>query len=220
MLLRRGLVQVDGAVQRDPACKVDPAVQTIVLQGEVFTSSALQYYLFHKPAGVLTAARDSRAQTVMDFLPEAFAHRKVLPVGRLDKDSTGLLLLTNDGELAHFLLSPKRHVLKEYRVRVEGCLTEAAVHAFADGIPLSDFTAKPAQMRILLADDEHSDAVVWLSEGKFHQVKRMFAACGHSVLSLHRTAFGSLLLPDDLPQGAYRELTPAELAALQKEAKP
>ena len=215
LLVRKGLVQVDGLAQRDPAQKIDPALQAVTLKGEAVGDAGLQYYVLHKPAGVLTAARDSRAQTVMDLLPEAFLRRKVLPVGRLDKDSTGLLLLTNDGELAHFLLSPKRHILKEYHVQVTGCLAEEAVRAFDEGIALSDFIAKPAQMRIIRADAETSDAIVWLSEGKFHQVKRMFAACGHEVRRLHRAAFGSLRLPDDLPEGVHRALTADELSALK-----
>ena len=213
-LLRAGLVQVNGIPTRDPACKVDPETQAITLGGQPVENQAFQYYMLHKPAGVLTAARDSRAQTVMELVPPAFSRRQVLPVGRLDKDTTGLLLLTNDGELAHRLLAPGRHVLKEYHVQVEGLLQEADVHAFAQGMSLSDFTAKPAQMRILSASPVTSEAAVWLAEGKFHQVKRMFAACGCAVTRLHRDAFGPLRL--DVPLGEHRPLTAAEINALRQ----
>lgn len=219
LLLKSGQVCVDGQTERDGARKVDAERQEITLAGQPVADRGFQYYLLHKPAGVLTAARDSRAATVMSLVPETLAKRKVLPVGRLDKDTTGLLLLTNDGELAHHLLAPKRHVQKEYHAVVEGLLTEESANAFANGITLSDFIAQPARMQILSATQAQSEAVVWLSEGKFHQVKRMFAACGHPVLRLHRVGFGALRLPEDLPEGKYRELTAAEIAALKKAAQ-
>ena len=174
--------------------------------------------MLHKPAGLLTAARDSRAPTVMQLLPESCARRKVLPVGRLDKDTTGLLLLTNDGELAHRLLSPKRHVWKTYEAAVTGRLTAADSQAFERGIVLSDFTALPARMEILSAGEDESRARVQVREGKFHQIKRMFGALGHEVTALSRLTFGALSLPEELPPGQYRELTEEELAALRQEA--
>ncbi|MEG2208387.1 MAG: pseudouridine synthase [Clostridia bacterium] len=213
-----GLVCVNGVAVRDPAAHVSErdevifASQSVAAQGE-------QYYLLHKPAGVLTAARDSHAQTVMDLLPEALRRRKVLPVGRLDKDTTGLLLLTNDGELAHRLLSPKHHVWKQYLATVEGRLCEEDVLAFSVGMALSDFVAKPAELIIVRADEQMSQALVSLREGKFHQVKRMFSARGHEVLTLHRSAFGPLTLPEQLEPGAYRALTQAEVEALKRSAQ-
>lgn len=213
-LIRSGQVRVNGMPVRDGAAQV-AQTDEVLLGGEAVPDSRYQYILLHKPAGVLTAARDSRASTVMELLPEAAARRKVLPVGRLDKDTTGLLLLTNDGELAHRLLSPKRHVWKTYQATVEGRLAESDKAAFAQGMELSDFTAKPARLTMIAAGDAQSQAEVEVREGKFHQVKRMFAARGHEVLALHRVSFGSLRLPDDLPQGAYRELTTDELAALR-----
>ena len=137
-----------------------------------------------------------------------------MPVGRLDKDTTGLLLLTCDGELNHRLLSPGRHVDKRYRALVEGELTERDAEAFAAGLALGDFTARPARLTIL----KPSLAEVVLSEGKFHQVKRMFSAVGHEVLALHRCAFGPLELDPALPEGAWRELTAEELGALRRAA--
>ena len=214
--LRAGLVWVDGLVERNPARKIDPDVQAIAIAGEAVADQRLQYYMLHKPAGVLTAARDSRAATVMSLAPEAFLRRNVLPVGRLDKDTTGLLLLTNDGELAHRLLSPRRHVPNEYHVRVRGRLTQEDAVDFGSGIALSSFTAGPAELRIISACPEESLGVLLLREGKFHQVKRMFAARGHAVLQLHRAAFGPLRLGADLPEGAWRALHAGEVEALRK----
>lgn len=213
--IRSGLVRVNGAPVRDPAAKVQDGDE-VLLSGQPVGDDALQYFLFHKPAGVLTAARDSRAQTVMDLVPEALGRRKVLPVGRLDKDTTGLLILTNDGALAHSLLDPKRHVWKRYVARVEGQLDENDVRAFREGIELKDFTAKPAQLRILEVQADASTAEVEVREGKFHQVKRMFAARGHEVTALHRAAFGPLTLPEELKQGDIRRLTEEELQALRQ----
>ena len=216
-LVKTGLVKVNGLEERDPARKIDPALQQVTLAGEAVADQRLQYILLHKPKGVLTAARDRRAKTVMALLPEALLRRSVLPVGRLDKDTTGALLLTNDGELAHRLLAPARHVVKEYHAWVQGLLGEEDIRAFAQGLALSDFTARPAQLRIASASPEKSLGILLLSEGKFHQVKRMFASRGHEVISLHRAAFGPLRL-GELPEGAWRELTPQETAGLRQAA--
>ena len=216
-LIRDGLVTVDGAPLRDPAHKVDAASQAVLLKGQPLADEPFQYYLFHKPAGVLTAARDRSAPTVMDLVPEALRRRDVLPVGRLDKDTTGLLLLTNDGELAHRLLSPKWHVWKAYLATVDGPLDASDVQAFAAGMALSDFTAKPAELTVLACGEAQSTARVRLSEGKFHQVKRMFGARGREVLALHREAFGPLRL--DIETGALRPLTAPEIAALRMAAQ-
>lgn len=216
-LIRSGAVRVDGQVALRPETQVTEASQ-VLLAGQPIGDSSKQYYMLHKPAGVLTAARDSRARTVMDLVPENLRKRKVLPVGRLDKDTTGLLLMTNDGELAHFLLSPNRHVWKQYRATVTGLLTEADVQAFADGLQLSDFVAKPARLTILSAGPEESVGLVEVREGKFHQVKRMFAATGHEVTALYRATFGPLSLPQELPEGQYRALTVAEVEALRQSA--
>ncbi|HNW86637.1 MAG TPA: pseudouridine synthase [Candidatus Limiplasma sp.] len=212
-LIRSGAVTLNGTPARDPAAKADGERDCVLLNGRPVTDDPFQYAVLHKPAGVLTAARDRNAPTVMALVPEALRRRDVLPVGRLDKDTTGLLLLTNDGELAHRLLSPKRHVWKEYTAVLDGPLSQADVDAFAQGMALSDFTAKPAELVIIESAPEQSRAVVRLSEGKFHQVKRMFAARGREVLRLHRQAFGPLRL--DIPQGEWRTLTAGELAALR-----
>ena len=211
-LLKAGAVEVNCAIVRDGAFHISET-DDVRLYGQPVDDQSMMYLMLHKPAGILTAARDSRAATVMDLLPERYARRKVLPVGRLDKDTTGLLLMTNDGELAHRLLSPKRHVVKTYLATVTGCLDEDDVTAFREGIDLSDFVSMPAGLTILTAGADESTAVVELKEGKFHQVKRMFLARGHEVTALHRPSFGPLTL-GDLPQSESRELTNDEIAAL------
>lgn len=217
--VRSGRVLVNGAPARDPATHID-ADSEVLMDGQPVRDSSLQYYMLNKPSGVLTAARDKRAPTVMSLVPPALSRRGVLPVGRLDKDTTGLLLLTNDGVLAHELLSPKRHVWKRYLLTVCGRLTEADADAFETGIELGDFTSKPAKLIILDAGDEESRAEAVLREGKFHQVKRMCAALGHEVLSLRRVAFGSLTLDASLPEGGWRELNDSEISALRLCARP
>lgn len=217
--MREGRVTVDGAVEKSGARKVDMQAQRICLDGLPVLDTALQYVMLCKPAGVLTAARDHRAKTVMDLTPPALARRAVLPVGRLDKDTTGLLLLSNDGALAHALLSPKRHVEKEYLATVDGPLTEEDAEAFALGMTLSDFTAKPARLIIEQTGETQSVARVFLSEGKFHQVKRMFASRGRTVTALRRLSFGSLRLDDALADGEFRFLTEDEIQSLRQDAK-
>lgn len=212
--VRAGQVKVNGAPVRDPSMKVNTD-DVVTLAGETVGDSALQYYLFYKPAGVLTAARDKHAQTVMDLLPEAFTRRDVLPVGRLDKDTTGLLMLTNDGALAHALLDPKRHVWKRYIATVEGRLDEEDIRAFAEGIDLGEFVAKPAELTILEAGDAESCAQVQVREGKFHQVKRMFGARGHEVTRLHRAAFGPLTIPEGMQEGEHQPLTDEQVQLLR-----
>ncbi len=212
--VRAGQVRVNGAPASDPGMKLANGDE-VTLAGVPVLDRSFQYYMLHKPAGVLTAARDSRAGTVMDLVPEALLRRKVLPVGRLDKDTTGLLVLTNDGALAHALLDPKRHVWKRYIARVSGRLDEADAEAFAAGVALDGFVAKPASLVILRADEAESLAEVELREGKFHQVKRMFLARGHEVQTLHRAAFGPLTLPDGLQPGGLCELSAAQVRSLK-----
>ncbi len=214
-LIRSGRVSLQGVALRNPGQKV-PLSADICLDGEPLRRQDKAYFLFYKPAGVLTAARDRHAPTVVDLLPPAWGKRRILPVGRLDKETTGLLLLTNDGALAHTLLSPQRHVWKTYEATVDGPLTPEDVEAFAQGLPLGDFTALPARLTILQSDASQSLARVQVREGKFHQIKRMFERRGRTVTALHRSAFGSLAL-GDLQPGEYRPRTPEEVQALQGE---
>ncbi len=208
-LLKAGRVRVKGEAVRDAAFQVQ-AGDSVLLDGKRLDTRLSRHVMLHKPAGVLTAKEDARQKTVMDLLPPVYSALGCMPVGRLDKDTTGLLLLTTDGELAHRLISPERHVDKVYEARVEGTLTDRDAEAFAAGIPLKDFTALPAKLEILDADL----ARVTVREGKFHQVRRMFGAVGKPVLALRRLSFGPLPLDEALAPGEYRELTETEIAAL------
>ncbi len=214
-LLRAGRVTVDGASARDGGLAVDPARTRVAVDGAPLLYEQSLHVMLNKPAGVLTAARDPGRQTVLDLLPPLYAARGCMPVGRLDLDTEGLLLLTTDGQLAHRLLSPKRHVDKVYRAALDGGLTGEDVRAFAEGVPLSDFTALPARLVILPGGH---DAEVTVQEGKFHQVKRMFAARGRTVTRLVRLSFGGVALDPALAPGAWRALTVEEVDALRSAA--
>ena len=217
-MIRRGAVTVNGLPVTDPAFSCDPDACALTLHGVPVDGRLVRHVMLHKPAGMLTAARDRKQPTVMDLLPPVYAAIGCMPVGRLDKDTTGLLLLTCDGEMNHRLLAPGRHVDKTYLAEVDGPLTEVEVGAFARGLTLSDFTAAPAQLEIL-SSGERSLARVTVHEGKFHQVKRMFSAVGREVTQLHRERFGLLRLDEALAPGAWRELTEEELRALRQDAQ-
>lgn len=214
-LARRGLVTVDGAPVRSAEEKFDPEAAEIAVNGEALCCRRYTWIMLNKPAGYLSATEDGRGETVLDLLPQELQRRKLFPVGRLDKDTEGLLLLTNEGVLAHALLSPKRHVDKVYYARTAGRLTEEDCRAFAAGISLGDgLQCLPAKLEILSAGEE-SEAYVTLREGKFHQVKRMLAARGNPVTYLERIKMGNLALDRKLPRGAYRFLTEEEIAELR-----
>ena len=210
-----GRVRVQGAPVRDPGAQVDP--EDVTLDGAPVAQQPGELYLMlNKPAGVLTATEDRRLPTVADLLPEELRRRGPGPVGRLDRDVTGLVLMTTDGQLAHRLIAPKWKAEKLYRARCEGRLTPEHVEAFAAGLALSDFTARPARLEILEAGDGESLADVALTEGKFHQVKRMFAAIGHPLVSLARLRIGCVALDAALKPGEYRPLTDAEIEGLRR----
>lgn len=213
-IVRAGRVTVNGCTAHDPGQVIDPARTLVTLDGTAMAYRRHRHVMLHKPAGVLTAARDVRAQTVMDLLPALYHGCGCMPVGRLDKDTEGLLLLTNDGDLAHRVLSPRSGVDKRYLAEVDGPLTEDDVAAFAAGLPLSDFMALPAVLTILQSAPALSRALCSVQEGKFHQIKRMFAARGLTVRYLKRLSIGPLVLDELLPPGGFRELTPVEEAAL------
>lgn len=218
-LIRAGSVRVDDAVERDPGKQCSPDRQTLTVNGTAVDGRLMRHVMLHKPSGLLTAARDKKQPTVMDLLPDAYASIGCMPVGRLDKDTTGLLLLTCDGELNHRLLAPARHVDKVYRAVVDGPLDQTHVDAFAAGLHLSDFDAQPAMLKILRSDSESAEAEVTVHEGKFHQIKRMFEAVGRTVTRLHRESFGPLVLDPNLPEGQWRELTDEEIRALYDAAE-
>lgn len=209
-----GRVSVRGEIARDAAMQVEP--HEVRVDGQAVETPRELYVMVHKPAGMLTATEDRRQPCVSDLLPEALRRRNPGPIGRLDRDVTGLILMTTDGQLAHRLISPKWKAEKTYFVRCEGRLTAADVEAFARGVALSDFTAKPAQLRIVEAGDDASAAEAVLTEGKFHQVKRMFAAIGHPLLSLARTRIANVTLDPALAPGDWRELTEEEREGLRR----
>ena len=207
LLVKQGRILVDGVPASAAEMKVDPAVSEILLDGEDIGYQRFTYIMLHKPAGVLSAVEDKRQKTVLDLLPEELQKRGLSPVGRLDKDTEGLLLLTNDGELTHKLLSPRHHVDKVYYARVEGVLEQADCDAFAAGMTLGDgLECMPAGLEIL----SPSEALVTLQEGKFHQVKRMLAARGKPVVYLKRLSMGALRLDETLRLGEFRHLTEEE----------
>ena len=214
LLIRQGRVLVDGMPARSPEDKVDPEAAEITVNGEVLPYRRHTWLMLHKPAGVLSATEDGRGRTVLDLLPPELQRQGLFPVGRLDKDTEGLLLLTNEGGLAHDLLSPRHHVDKVYFARTAGTLTEEDRQAFAEGMELNGLRCLPAELEILSAGTE-SEALVTLREGKFHQVKRMLAQRGKPVLYLKRVKMGNLTLDPALARGEYRYLTDEELQALR-----
>ena len=212
-LVRQGLVRVDGRLAASAEDKLDPAVAVVTVAGETVALHRFTYVMLHKPAGVLTATEDRKQPTVLDLLPPELRRIGLAPVGRLDKDTEGLLLLTNDGELAHRLLSPKYHVDKRYLARVDGELSAADTEAFARGMTLGGgLECLPAGLEVL----PDRVCIVTLREGKFHQVKRMLAARGAPVLYLKRLSMGPLTLDDSLAAGAYRLLRAEEISALYR----
>ena len=212
--VRSGRVSVDGRAVTNPAAKVGPE-EVVLFDGTAVTYEPYVYYMLHKPAGVISASEDRRERTCVDLIDET-RRRDLFPVGRLDRDTEGLLLITNDGDLCHRLLTPSRHVDKVYYARISGKVTEEDVRGFASGLQVdTDFRAMPAQLRILRSDSV-SEVEIVIREGKFHQIKRMFRAVGKEVLYLKRLSMGSLTLDPALEAGAWRRLTADELAELRK----
>lgn len=219
---KSGLILVNGAVVKDSGQQVDPDRDSIVLDGEEIHYREFVYIMLHKPPGVISATEDTRERTVVDLLPNDLQVFDPFPVGRLDKDTEGLLLLTNDGKLAHDLLSPRKHVPKTYYARIKGNVTETDIAAFQQGVTLDDgYLTQPAKLVILQVNEEedgvYSQIEVTITEGKFHQVKRMFESVGKQVVYLKRLTMGSLALDPALELGAWRELSGSELAGLRRE---
>lgn len=207
--IKQGKVKVDGETVKLPETKVDAGRQEITYLEHPVQYKAFEYVMLNKPAGVVSATTDAREKTVLDLISEK-KRKDLFPVGRLDKDTEGLLLITNDGELAHRLLAPKKHVDKVYYAKVKGVVTEQDIVAFAEGISIGQGeTAKPAVLEILVSD-VLSEIRLTIQEGKFHQVKRMFAAVGKEVVYLKRLSMGSLILDESLRPGEYRPLTKEE----------
>ncbi|NLG26094.1 MAG: rRNA pseudouridine synthase [Clostridiales bacterium] len=214
-MIAHGRVTVDGAPATSPGAIVDADACRVEADGRPIRQSRHLHLMLNKPAGVLTATSDGRDPTVVDLLPDRLRRVGLGPVGRLDKDATGLILLTTDGQLAHRLISPRWEKVKVYWAGVASPPGPAAFEAFARGVELSDFTARPAELRLLADDPPRVE--VRVTEGKYHQVKRMLAAVGCPVTALHRVEVAGIRLPGDLPPGGHRELTAGEIAHLYAE---
>ncbi|MED4533493.1 pseudouridine synthase [Metabacillus fastidiosus] len=215
-LLKSGTVFADGEKVKDPKTHVDPEKQQITVNGETIEYKEFIYLLLNKPAGFISATEDEYDETVLDLLETEDIIYKPFPVGRLDKDTEGLLLLTNDGQLAHQLLSPKKHVPKTYYAKILGEVTDDDKTAFENGVELDDgYITKPAKLHIITSGSE-SEIELTITEGKFHQVKRMFIAVGKKVQYLKRITMGPLWLDEEeLKRGEYRDLTEEEVELLK-----
>ena len=215
-IVKNGMVQVNGIIIKDSAMKVDPEKDKIVINGEEIFYREFIYLMMNKPAGVISATFDNKDETVIDLLEVEHQVFEPFPIGRLDKDTVGLLLLTNDGDLNHRLISPKWKVDKVYFAKIDQKVTEEDIEKFKHGITLDDgYRCKEAILEIQKASEEGSEIVLTIQEGKFHQVKRMFEAVGKKVTYLKRIEFGTLPLDEDLEEGEYRELTEEEIAILK-----
>ncbi|MEK8126310.1 pseudouridine synthase [Paenibacillus filicis] len=219
LLVKRGAVTVNGKKIKDSGMQVNAELDLIEVDGEAVRYREFMYLMLNKPQGVVSATEDRRDRTVLDLLDETYSHFELFPVGRLDKDTEGLLLLTNDGKLAHNLLSPRKHVPKTYFAEVEGMVGEDDMLSFRQGVTLDDgYETMPAELRILRSGDpllgQVSEIQLTIMEGKFHQVKRMFQAVGKRVVFLKRISMGPLLLDAELSTGAYRELSEDEVGML------
>ena len=212
-LIRQGKVKVDDYIVKSPEQKIDTVTQKVFCEGQEVGYEEYEYYMLNKPAGYVSATTDAKDKTVLELITDK-KRKDLFPVGRLDKDTEGLLLITNDGDLAHRLLAPKKHVDKLYYAKIEGVVTEEDVRAFAEGVDIGENeVTRPAVLEILKSD-EISEIHLTIQEGKFHQVKRMFEAVGKKVIYLKRISMGTLQLDENLKLGEYRMLTEEELKHL------
>lgn len=213
-LLKKGAVKINGEIVKDAKEHIDPNQDVVIINGQEVVYKEFIYLMMNKPGGVISATEDNRDETVIDLLEMEDQVYEPFPVGRLDKDTEGLLLITNDGQLSHRLLSPKKHVPKTYFAVIEGEVTDEDILAFSKGVTLDDgYETKPGEL-VILKSGLMSDIELTITEGKFHQVKRMFQAVGKRVVYLKRISMGSLKLDETLELGEYRELTDEELEEL------
>lgn len=211
-LISKKQVAVNGEVVKSANVKADPLTDRITVKGVALDFKRNVYLMLNKPKGYVSATEDRDHQTVLELVPSEFAGRDIFPAGRLDRDTTGLMIITDDGALAHNILAPKKHVQKIYHVELDIPVTEEMARGFAEGVELNDGVCKEAGLEIV---GEYA-ARVMLKEGRYHQIKRMFGCYGAKVVELHRLAMGNLHLPDDLAVGECRELTEEELKLLQQ----
>ncbi len=214
--IKKGRISVNGEIIKSPDYKIDTQTDAVLADGKEIAYEELVYYMLNKPQGVVSATEDRRDKTVLDLISEK-KRKDLFPVGRLDKDTEGLLLITNDGELAHNLLAPKKHVDKKYFVRLKAPLSEENRKRLEEGVDIGeDKLTLPAQVFVL--NQERDEAEIIIREGKFHQIKRMFHAVGNEVVFLKRLSMGSLVLDEALLPGEYRLLTPQEIERLKENA--
>ena len=207
--ITKGNVKINGLPVRKPETKIDTEKDEVMYREQPAAYEKYEYYMLNKPAGVISATTDKREKTVLDLIGEK-QRKDLFPVGRLDKDTEGLLLITNDGELAHRLLSPKKHVDKVYYVRVQGELVEEDIRRLAEGIDIGEEKLTLPARLVIRKNGQFSEAEITIQEGKFHQVKRMFHALGKEVVYLKRLSMGTLVLDGNLKPGEYRKLTKEE----------
>jgi 16S rRNA pseudouridine516 synthase len=223
--IRRGSVSVNGETVKDPAAQVEPS-DCVTYGGRAVSYAVFEYYMMNKPAGVLTATEDRHQRTVLDLMGTE-VRRDLFPVGRLDKDTEGLLLITNDGQLAHRLLSPGKHVAKQYAAEIDYPVTDEDIRRFAEGVVIGrdpdsgrDIVTLPAELRRCDGTGAGSSVLITIYEGKFHEIKRMFEAVGKQVLYLKRLSMGPLSLDPELAPGGFRPLTEAEITGLGASSVP
>ncbi len=213
---KRGLITVDGKVVKDTSVHINPELQTVSYMGREILYQRYVYVMLNKPQGYVSATEDSKLPVVTELLPDNLRKMELFPVGRLDKDTTGLMILTNNGKLAHHLLSPKRHVAKEYSFECTPPLPNDAEERFLSGIILSDgYECKPST---LLCNNERCGGTIALTEGKYHQIKRMTASLGSKITALRRIKFADIPIDDSLEEGEWRYLTSAEIKSLEEKA--
>ncbi len=215
-MIRRGMVSVNGTIVKRADFKADTLEDEISVAGRVLNVKKYLYLMLNKPSGVLSAARDTRTATVVDLLPEELKRRGLFPAGRLDKDTEGLLIITDDGVFAHRMLAPKSHVFKQYEAVLSKPVSQADIAQFENGVELKNMTCLPAELKVL-KQGANPLVLVKIREGKFHQVKRMFLALGNEVLKLRRVQIGALKLDESLAPGAAREMLEDEINAIFRE---
>ena len=214
---KRGQILIDGVCERDASKHIDPERQTVTFMGRVINYSRFVYVMLNKPEGYVSATEDSRLPVVTELLSDELRKRGLFPVGRLDRDTVGLMILTDNGQLSHTLLSPKRHVEKEYRFECAEPLSAGAERVFSEGVTLADgYECKSA---VLTLDAPRKSGIITLTEGKYHQIKRMIASFGNKVTYLERISFAGIPLDRSLTRGEWRYLTEAEIKSLEEKAK-
>lgn len=210
-LIKRKEILVNDILVEKSDVKVDPIKDKIMIKGKELSFQKFVYFILNKPKGYVSATKDNNEKTVLELIPEEYRHRNLFPAGRLDKDTTGLMLITDDGEFAHEILSPKKHISKTYEVIIDQEITQEMVTAFKDGIKLQEEVCAPA----ILKKISSQKGIVILTEGKYHQIKRMFQTQGAKVLELKRIAMGKLTLEEDLKEGEYKKITEEELKQIK-----